>query len=60
MQSSPQLLFSALASNELSQNPELLCATRLDSARIVKNVTLVIGEHNFVVDLVLASLASCL
>jgi hypothetical protein len=43
--------------NEFFQNLEFFCATRLDSTRIVKNVTLMIGEHKFVIDGVLASLA---
>ena len=51
--------FFTLASNELLYNLEFLCATRFDTTRIVKNVTLMIGEHKFVVDLVLASLALC-
>jgi hypothetical protein len=45
--------------NEFSQSLEFLCATALDSARIVKNVTRMIGEHKFIVDGVLASLARC-
>ena len=56
MQSIAQSPFSTLASNELLQNLEFLCATALDSARVVKNVTGVIGEHKLVVDCVLASL----
>ena len=44
--------------NELSQYLEFLFATALDSARIVKNVTLMIGEHKFIVDGVLASLVA--
>ena len=43
--------------NEFSQNLEFFCATRLDPTRIVKNVTCMIGEHKFVIDGVLASLA---
>ena len=43
--------------NELSQSLKFFCATRLDSARIVKNVTRMFGEHKFIVDGVLASLA---
>jgi hypothetical protein len=58
VQSKLQLLFLALASNEFLQNAEFLCATCLDSARIVKNVAPMIGEHKFVVDVVLASLAT--
>ena len=60
MQSKTQLLFSTLASNEVLQNPEFVYATCLDSARIVENVTLVIGEHKFVINAVLASLVPCL
>ena len=52
--------FSTLALNKFLQNSEFFCATRLNSPRIVKNITVIIGEHKFVVDIVLASLASCL
>jgi hypothetical protein len=60
MQPIAQLVFSTLAPNEFLQNLEFLFATRLDSPRIVKNVARMIGEHKFVVDRVLASLAPCL
>jgi hypothetical protein len=60
MQFIAQSPFSTLASNEFLQNPEFLCAPRLDSPRIVKNVTVMIGEHEFIIDVVLASLAPCL
>ena len=53
------MFFPTLATNEFSQSLEFLCATRLDSARIVKNITRMIGEHKFIVDGVLASLARC-
>ena len=53
------LFFSTLATNELFQCLEFLYATALDSARIVKNVTRMIGEHKFIVDGMLASLAPC-
>jgi hypothetical protein len=43
--------------NEFFQNLEFFCATRLDPTRIVKYVTCMIGEHKFVIDGVLASLA---
>jgi hypothetical protein len=56
MQSILQLPSPTLASNEFLQYPEFLCATRLDSPRVVKNVTLMIGEHKLVVDAMLASL----
>ena len=42
--------------NELFQCVEFLCSTGLDSARIVKDVTRMIGEHKFMVDDVLAPL----
>ena len=48
-----------LATNEVFQNLELFYATRLDSTRVVKNVTRMIGEGKFIVDVVLASLARC-
>jgi hypothetical protein len=60
MQFVMQPLFFALASNKIFQDLECLLVTCLDSLGIVKNVTLVIGEHKLVVDVVLASLASCL
>jgi hypothetical protein len=57
MQFMTQSPFSALAYNEFLQDPEFLCATGLDSPRIVKNVAIMVGEHKFVVDRVFASLA---
>jgi hypothetical protein len=54
-----QLFFCTLATNEFFQSLKFLRATRLDSARIVKNVTYMIGEHKFIVDGVLASLTPC-
>jgi hypothetical protein len=45
--------------NELLQSLKFLYTTRLDSARIVKNVTHMIGKHKFMIDAVLASLAPC-
>ena len=60
MQFVSQSLFSTLASNEFFQDLEFLFVTCLDSLRIVKNITLMIGEHKLVVDPVLASLAPCL
>jgi hypothetical protein len=42
--------------NEFFQSLEFLRATRLDSTRIVKNVTRMIGEYKFIVDGMLASL----
>ena len=59
MQSVFQSPFSTLALNEFVQNFEFVCATRFDSARIVENITLMIGEHKFVVDAVFASLTPC-
>jgi hypothetical protein len=60
MQSILQTLFSTLASNEFFQDIKFLFVTGLDSLRIVKNITLVIGEHKGIIDGVLAPLASCL
>ena len=57
MQFVSQALFSTLASNEIFQDLEFVNATRLDSLRIVKDITCVIGENEFVVDLVFAPLA---
>ena len=59
MQSVIQLPFSTLALDEFLQNPKFFDATRLNSPRIVKNVTVIIGEDKFVFDIVLASLALC-
>jgi hypothetical protein len=60
MQFVSQTLFSTLASNEFFQDLEFLFVTCLNPLRIVKNITVVIGENKRVVDAVLASLASCL
>ena len=60
MQFVSQALFSTLALNELFQDPKFIYATRLYSSRIMKDITLMIGEHQLVVDLVLASLDPCL
>ena len=51
-----QFFLTTLALNEFFQNLEFFYATRLDSTRIVKYVTSMIGEHKFIVDSVLASL----
>ena len=59
MQSITQLPFSTLVSNEFLQTFELLYATII-SARVVKNIMIVIGEYKFVVNVVLAWLAPCL
>jgi hypothetical protein len=56
MQFVAQFLFSALASNEVFQDLEFLLVTRLDSLRIVKNITCVIREHKLVIDPVFPSL----
>ena len=60
MQFLSQVLFFTLASNKIFQDLKFLLVTRLDSLRIVKDITLVIGKDELVVDAVLASLASCL
>ena len=57
MQSVLQFSFSALVSNEIVQDLKFANATRLDPLRIVKDITRMIGEHKFVIDIVLASLA---
>ena len=54
-----QSIFSTLASNKIFQDLESLLVARLDSLRIVKDITGVIGENKFVIDAVLASLAPC-
>ena len=56
MQFVSQSFRATLALNEFFQNLEFFDATRLDSTRIVKDVTRVIGEHKFIVDCVLAAL----
>ena len=60
VQSVLQSVFSTLAVDKFLQDLEFLFVTRLDSLRIVKNITLVVGEDKLVVDPVLASLAVCL
>ena len=60
MQLVSQFLFLALASNEIFQDLEFVNAPRLYSLRIVKDITRMIGEHEFIVDLVLAPLAPLL
>ena len=60
MQFVSQSLLSTLALNELFQDLEFIYAARLYSSRIMKNITLMIGEHKLVVDPVLASLDLCL
>ena len=60
MQSRNQFPLFMPVLNEFLQNLEFLIATRLDSARVVKNVAFMIREHEFVVDGVLASLVPCL
>ena len=60
MQFVSQSLFSTLASNKIFQDLESLLIARLYSLRIVKNIAVVIGERDLIVDEVLASLALCL
>ena len=57
MQSMAQSPFSTLALDKLLHNPKFFCATWLYSTRIVKNVTRMIEEHEFVVDTVVSPLA---
>jgi len=44
-------------SNESLHDLQFLSATSFESAGIVKNISFMIGEHKFVVDIVLAMLA---
>ena len=60
MQFVSQSLLSTFALNEFFQDLEFIYATRLYASRIVKNITLMIGELKFVIDGVLASLDLCL
>ena len=60
MQFVSQFLLFALASDEIFQDLEFVNATRLDSLRIVKDIARMIGEHKFVIDLMLAPLAPLL
>ena len=55
-----QSLLSTRASNKFFQDLEFFFVTRLDSLRVVKDITHMVGEHELVVDPVLASLAPCL
>ena len=57
MQLVSYLVISTLTTNEFSQYLEFLCATGLETAGIVKDVTRMIGEQKLIVDGVLASLA---
>ena len=54
MQFVSQSFLATLALDEFVQNLEFFYATRLDSTRIVKDVTSMVGEHKFIVDGVLA------
>jgi hypothetical protein len=56
MQFVSQFFLATLALNEFFQNFEFFYTTCLNSTRIVKDVTHMIGEHKFIVDGVLASL----
>ena len=51
-----QYFLATLALNEFFQYLEFFYATRLNSTRIVKDITRMIGEHKFIIDGVLASL----
>jgi len=60
MQFVSQFRFSTLASDEFFQDLNFPFVTCLDSLRVVKDITHMVGEHELVVDPVLASLAPCL
>ena len=60
MQFVSQTIFFTLALNKFVQDLKFLPITGLYSLGIVKNITRVIGKHNLVVDVLIASLASWL
>ena len=55
-----QFIFFTLAPNKIFQDLKSFLVACLYSLGIVKNISLVIGKHNLVIDAVLASLALCL
>ena len=56
MQSGLQLGFTRLASNEFLQDVYFLRSTALDASGIMKNISCMVREHKFVIDIVLATL----
>ncbi len=56
MQSGLQSVCTRLVSNEFLQDVYFLCRTALDAAGIMKNISRMVREHEFVVDIVLATL----
>jgi len=56
MQSIVQPVFGCFLMHELLYLPQFACTTALESARIMKDVTLVIREHKFVADFMFATL----
>jgi hypothetical protein len=52
-----QLPFRRPLSNKFLHDLQLLVATGFESARVVKYVAIVIGEHKFILDVVLAALS---
>ena len=57
MYSVSQSPFFRPLSNKCLHNPQFLVATSLEPAGIMKDVTVMIGEHKFILDAMLATLA---
>jgi|HubBroStandDraft_3_1064219.scaffolds.fasta_scaffold1020416_1 hypothetical protein len=51
-----QIPLSRLLSNKFLHDPQFLVTTGLESTGIVKNITVIVGEHEFILDAVLATL----
>ena len=56
MQFGLQLEFTSLALNEFLQDVYFLCGTALDASGIMKNISHMVREHNFIINIVLATL----
>ncbi|SRR6266404_6404707 len=56
MQSGLQSACTSLALNEFFQNDYFLCPTALDASGIMKNISRMVREHKFIIDIVLATL----
>jgi hypothetical protein len=51
-----QLVFSRLSSNEVLHNLQFVVVSRLKSAGIMENITVMIGENKLILNAVLATL----
>jgi hypothetical protein len=51
-----QSVLPGLLSNKVLHNPQFFVVSRLKSAGIMKNITIMIGENKFVIDPVIATL----